>query len=442
MKRLPPALAGTVCLFLTSIVTFTAPATADHRHEAATGIRLEATRFFSPNGDGTKERASIRYVMPRDFDDVSIRIRVGEDGGRVVRELNEGPIEAGTYLARWDGRREGEVLADGRYVVEIIAQRATGPAYFRKPITLDTHFSASRYAERYGAERTEPNRVYPRSTEVRDALPIRVVTERALARGRLMIRDDDHRVVFRRDVTKGDVFGYFWTLNVGWTARKDGKALPVGLYRAVVSGVDKAGNRGRTNPLRIRVSRDKLVWQEGTRTLPASETSIGCSISTGNDCGLSFYCGSVEPSIQFVGGLSHLSTTCPPNSFASIPEAQSWHIVSVPEAVRGIDRARVSFTGAPTHAGETDPGTLYLGETTTTSATSAVSPWVEDAPLSNGRVATAGDVGFPPSAFWRFGTTGDDAFDVATFTVDLRYLREDPPEHGDGLADETRPVIW
>ena len=27
----------------------------------------------------------------------------------------------------------------------------------------------------------------------------------------------------------------------------------------------------------------------------------------------------------------------------------------------------------------------------------------------------------PPSVFWTFGTTGEDAFDVGTFTVDLHY---------------------
>ena len=91
------------------------------------------------------------------------------------------------------------------------------------------------------------------------------------------------------------------------------------------------------------------------------ETTVGCEVFSGNDCALSFYCGKVMPSSLFVGGLSLLSQACPPGSNL-IPEATSWHLVSALDAVHGIRLARVAFAGSPTHAGETDPGTLSFGD--------------------------------------------------------------------------------
>jgi hypothetical protein len=273
--------------------------------------------------------------------------------------------------------------------------------------------------ERYGAASSAPNKVYPRSTELSDKLPLTAVAERSLDRGSLIIRNEAGRVVLRRDIKDGDPGINGWVLDVAWTGRMHGKPLAVGRYQAVVSGNDKAGNHGRSKPVSILVSRDRLVWRDETRVLPAVETTVGCEIFSGNDCALSFYCGKVLPSNLFVGGLSLQSQACPPGSNL-IPEAASWHLVSAPDAVHGIRLARVAFAGSPTHAGETDPGTLTFGEIELTSASDAQSEWIKP-PLGNGRVRFPDSPRLPPSVFWTFGTTGDDAFDVATFTVDLHY---------------------
>jgi hypothetical protein len=48
---------------------------------------------------------------------------------------------------------------------------------------------------------------------------------------------------------------------------------------------------------------------------------------------------------------------------------------------------------------------------------------ITDHNLLNGRVASESpDIErIPPGVFWIFSTSGDDAFDVQSFTVDLRY---------------------
>ena len=390
-------------------------------------IGVQVTRHFSPNGDGVKDQAVLRYTLPRTGSEVTWRIS-GPTG--LVRQGKVGEQAAGEYTVTWAGRlRNGEPAPDGNYSFAVSARFSTASTKTTKHFRLDTTFMGRVMTERYGAPASRPNRVFPRSTEVVDALPLTAETESSLASGSLVIKDEAGRAVLRRDVKDGDLSGGTWRRSVRWTARQHGEALPVGRYRAFVKGVDKAGNKGRSAALEVRVSPQKLVWREESRVLAAAQTDVSgaaCGwISTGNDCPFSFYCGDVVASELFVGGRSHRSAVCPSGSSSlALPEATSWHLVSSPDAVHGIDSARVAFNGQPTNAGETDQGTLHFGGTTTTSAGSGQSPWVQGSPLSDGRVADEerGIDRIPPSAFWTFSTTGEDSFDVATFTVDLRYL--------------------
>ena len=329
-------------------------------------------------------------------------------------------------------RGNGQPAVDARYSVEVTAEYRRGPASASHRIVLDTRFlPPAIVAEQYGAPGSEPNKVYPRSTEVLDALPITAVAERFLERAHLTIRSETGRLVARRDIKAGQRDPSGWRFDLAWTGRRSGKPLPVGRYRAVVTGVDKAGNAGRSRALRLFVSADHLTWRDETRILVAAEndvTSILCGyLSVANGC-LDYFaslCGHVVPSDVFAGGLSHQSKLCPPPSGPESPlnpQALSAHLLSVPEAIRGIDRTRVGFGGSPTYSGETDPGTLAIDGTTTTSAIEASSPWVEAPALGNGRPAAYPLARIPPSVYWEFSTSGDDAFDVYTFTVDLRYL--------------------
>jgi hypothetical protein len=408
-----------------------APAGAAGAAGAVTGppeapaIVLEVTPFFSPNGDGVQDRAVVRFTLARASEEVTLRVLYRAFAIPKLRVVHLGPRQAGVHVWSWAGRRaNGEHAEDGEYTVEVIAQYAAGPLSASRPVVLDTHFDSWTSAERYGARRSVPNKVYPRSTEVVDALPIRGVAEHFLKWAVLTIRDEDGRTVLRRDIKAGTPDDNLrWTVELAWRARRNGVALPVGRYRVFVAGADKAGNHGRSTALRIFVSADRLVWGAETRTLTAAETLVNtCTWSTANGCGFDYDCGELMSSRQFAGGISHRSAFCPPESAGYLSQARSTHLVAVPGVVRGIGSARVGFVGSPTYDGETDPGTLAIAGTTTASATTAQSPWIEGPPFGNGQPAGEHSPRLPPSVYWTFYTTGDDAFDVYTFTVDLRYL--------------------
>ena len=118
-----------------------------------------------------------------------------------------------------------------------------------------------------------------------------------------------------------------------------------------------------------------------------------------------------------------------PGSFHS--RASSAHLLEVPEAtgVRGLSAVRIAFAGAPTTAGEPDTGTLRVWGDGTEDDVSIVgttgqATWIDDPGWGEG------DVGDPDrhlprrdlAAAWSFSTLGTDSVDVATFTVDVRYL--------------------
>ena len=106
----------------------------------------------------------------------------------------------------------------------------------------------------------------------------------------------------------------------------------------------------------------------------------------------------------------------------NVPGIVSLHVATVPDAVRGIDSYRVAFTGTPTRAGETDPLILHAADSVVTSSSAAQTPWLTSGAYLDGEVGFMGIPPLRPSVLWSVETTGDDSFDVATFTLDLRYL--------------------
>jgi hypothetical protein len=189
-------------------------------------------------------------------------------------------------------------------------------------------------APRYGAELGAPARVYPRSTVVTDTLDLRAsAEERRLVYLELIIRNRNGRLVRRADVaepltTNGGLHGYGRT--VTWAAIRGGRPLPSGRYTAVVVGRDKAGNTGRSYPVKIWVSADKVEWRETTTTVAPDESAFGpCTYSSANGCGDIPDCGEVVASTLYAGGLSYRSTPCAnPASFQS--RASSAHLLEVP----------------------------------------------------------------------------------------------------------------
>lgn len=119
--------------------------------------------------------------------------------------------------------------------------------------------------------------------------------------------------------------------------------------------------------------------------------------------------------------MSHRAGVCEPSPWRTDQVARNDYYVPVPEAVRGVAATRIAFQGAPMEPEESDPGRLVYQGQEVVSSSSAQTPWFEPW-MGQGQDRGAGQPRVPPSSVWTFRTTGTDAFDVATFTVDLRYL--------------------
>lgn len=311
------------------------------------------------------------------------------------------------------------------------AAEGTDPARVQQGAAVDgDSFEASvQPLSWYGGSKRKPVPVFPRTRVVRDAVVLKArVRERHVRRAELVVVDSAGRVVFRRDVDR-ERRGRIGR-NVRFTARRGGVPLPAGLYRAAVRGEDRAGNVGRSRWLRIEVSADRLAWTEETTSVRPVEgsTSPYCPIHGGtgpNGCGDEEFqpCGTVLPSERYECGLSHRSGECTERQEQNEWFALSQHLVEFPDAVRGVDAMRVSFTGSPTFPGESDQGRLGVGPGSVTSTSSATSEWTSGTAYSGGyRDPNYPGANLRPSAYWTFGTEGTDAFDVASFTVSVRYL--------------------
>ena len=96
------------------------------------------TDAFSPNGDGIRERASIRFSLQRS-DDVTVSIVDRE--GSVVRRLATDRRQPGRRPLQfvWDGRNQNHrVVPDGPYRVRIGLRNEGRTVTLRRQITVDT----------------------------------------------------------------------------------------------------------------------------------------------------------------------------------------------------------------------------------------------------------------------------------------------------------------
>lgn len=381
-------------------------------------IDVSGTAAFSPNGDGVKDVARIRYTLDRPGP-VTIEVRLAHSGRPPVYRTRLGRQSAGRQTWRWDGRaRHGEPVPDATYAVSVLSGRASG----RTGLQVDRRFRVALSTDpSYGARRRDPVVVFPRSRVVRDRVGlVAEAVERHVEDGRLVVRDPQGRVVTRAPLRRQ---GATYAARLAWQARRpDGRPLRPGTYDVSVRGTDLAGNTATSRPFPVRVSKRRLAWREESRTVLPLDTQVGeCDRTLALGCGDVVHCGVVVPSDRFAGGLSLRSAVCPGPYDRS--DATSLHRITVADAVRGIDSYRVGFTGAPTVPGETDPLTLSGGDAVLSSSGAAWTPWLTTGPYLDGQPGEAEYIPpLRPSVQWRVTTVGDDSFDVAAFTVDLRYL--------------------
>jgi gliding motility-associated-like protein len=78
---------------------------------------LEHTSAFSPNGDGVNDEYELGLTVVKT--DREPTVRLFDLAGRLVVELQNQSLETrrGQYV--WDGRREGQMMPPGVYVLQI-----------------------------------------------------------------------------------------------------------------------------------------------------------------------------------------------------------------------------------------------------------------------------------------------------------------------------------
>lgn len=383
------------------------------------------TPAFSPNGDGDHDVARLKYRLPTDS-----RVSVRVFGGRrdPLFRIVLGRQPAGAHMWTWDGRRpNGKMLPQDTYRIQVRTRHGHVDAWTE----IDLSFQARVWLEEtFGRPRRETPTVYPRSRAVRDSVGLIASGEFAdegFRREVLLVKNPEGRVVLRRNVLKHPtvyVDGWVKYDPVVWDARDDrGRALPRGRYTAVVTGQDLLGNTGSAK-LSLWVSSRRLEWVEETRTVAPADTAVQTCVwspALGACDDLTLSCGEVVPSSRFPGGLSHRAGVCAGSSWRTVQKAQSDYYVPVTEAVRGVDAARVAFTGAPTSPGESDVGTLAYDGKTLTSSTGGQGDWYRPW-IGKGQPRSWDQPRVAAGAVWTFRTIGTDSFDIASFTLDLRYL--------------------
>jgi len=105
----PSRLAAAVFLLLVA-ATIGAFFVAQRLKQQPPLLRYRASdKAFSPNSDGVRDTARIRFSLP-EADDVTVTI-LDDDGGTVARVVTNRPLPKGKQTLRWDGRTAAGLLA-------------------------------------------------------------------------------------------------------------------------------------------------------------------------------------------------------------------------------------------------------------------------------------------------------------------------------------------
>src|SRR5206468_12676869 len=95
-------------------------------------VRLAA---FSPNGDGRRDKLSVRFALAGP---AQVRVRVLREG-KYVTTLVNGPLQSGPQTLEWNGSKRLGKLLDGSYDVSVEATDAVGTSTLDAPFSSDTH---------------------------------------------------------------------------------------------------------------------------------------------------------------------------------------------------------------------------------------------------------------------------------------------------------------
>ena len=202
--------------------------------------KVHVTRLFSPNGDGVRDRALIRFRTTR-RDTLSVRVIDEED--EVVRTLIDrrrvGRDER--VRVRWNGRDDdGRIVADGSYRLRINLKRQGRAVLVQRDMRVDTVPPAPEVTGIGPSEGTPP--ILPSAgggpAEIAFSTPN---------------PDEPTEVLIYRTSPGVELVGET-TVPAGqttltWDGTRDGERLAPGTFVVALRTRDAAGNQGSTPPV-------------------------------------------------------------------------------------------------------------------------------------------------------------------------------------------------
>jgi flagellar hook assembly protein FlgD len=429
VTRLIPALLVAALLPLgTAPAVAASPDRSQPAPRAAAQVRiLDTTSPFSPDGDGHRDRLSVRYRLT---ETARVSVTVTHRGKTVLRTTPK-VIHAGKRSLRWDGTRaNGKHVADGRYGVVVRATAHGTTRTGRTTVvvrTSPTHVDA-------GALKLSSGTVYPYAKVINDVVvgnfnltsPLVVdgldgyyYPARVIEKLRAQVLDRAGRVVSTEPITSAprssertgvatcDPCGRFT-----WDGRDAvGQRQAPGAYRIrVVQGRDAAGNtRIVSNTRSVKISRAQLEAKATVIDLDAAATPQSAEPPTGG-CILCPYPCATTASTRYPDGLTFTttSTTCLPTL--------GYFTVPVPGRRTPYDRFSVTATGGPSTPGASASAQLTAGADSRASLTmtgDTTTPSSDRPMASNSEIYPAG---WPDAVLWSVrGREG--SYDVASFQV-------------------------
>ena len=203
-------------------------------------LRYRASdKAFSPNGDGIKDTARIRFRLP-EADDVTVSI-LDDDGGTVARVATNKPLGKGAQQLRWDGQTDEGLLApEDSYRVRVGLRDENRTDELPHRIKLDLQPPRPRI-QPVGAPRNRPI--------VIDGLRHQAAVARVAAPAR-----KPRFSVWRTDTARPrevvEQLPSAGKRKAAWDGKIRGRLAPPGTYMITADALDQAGNRGSA-PVRL-----------------------------------------------------------------------------------------------------------------------------------------------------------------------------------------------
>lgn len=212
------------------------------------------TKFFSPNGDDTRDIARFSFKLKR-ADEVTVAI-VGEDGGAIRTITDNRPL--GSYervRLSWDGLdNDGRAAPDGPYRIKLGLRREGRSVVVPATMRLD-NTPPEPTVTSIGPDDGPGPEIVPatsgHSATIRFAGPTKTTPRFFIYRTDL----PKPQLVDRFDGRSGSNVGH-------WDGRIAGKRAPAGTYLVALRVRDRAGNYG-TGPRRLPPFRAEIHGRPG-----------------------------------------------------------------------------------------------------------------------------------------------------------------------------------